>query len=374
MRALCFIACLSLLSACSSQSENTDQPQASVSNPSSLTISNYQSSSVSTSIPSGDFRHNENAERFIDYMVVKHNYDRDELVYWLSNARRLDFVIDLMDRQAPSKPTTTNRAPTPTGAWLKYRKQFVTPSNIQNGVTFWQQHKDALDRAYQIYGVPPEIVVGIIGVETRWGRVLGKTRLLDALATLAFDYPRRSEYFSGELETFLLMARDQHVDAHELRGSFAGAMGYCQFMPSSYRAYAVDFDGDGHINLWDADDAIGSVAHYFQMNGWVKGDSIAVRGFGQALGLKYGFENRYPIKALSAAGLRPTQSLGAHQEASVLRLDVGTGFEYWYGLPNFYAITRYNRSVHYSMAVWQLGAAVKQAITADSGNIRVVKR
>ena len=375
MRALCIAAFLVMLTACSSQNEQGSQSPASISNPSTLKISNYNTLPIRSHISSGDYQNNENAERFIEYMVAKHNYDRDELVYWLSNARRLDFVINLMDRQAPSKPSTAKpRPPVPTGAWLKYRKQFITPSNVQNGVAFWQQHKKALDRAYQVYGVPPEIIVGIIGVETRWGRVLGKTRLLDALATLAFDYPRRSEYFSGELETFLLMARDQHVDAHELRGSFAGAMGYCQFMPSSYRAYAVDFDGDGHINLWDADDAIGSVAHYFQMNGWVKGDSIAVRGFGQAPGLKYGFENRYPVKTLSAAGLRPTQSLGAHQEASVLRLDVGTGFEYWYGLPNFYAITRYNRSVHYSMAVWQLGAAVKQAVSGDTGNIRVVKR
>ncbi len=195
--------------------------------------------------------------------------------------------------------------------------------------------------------------------------------MLDALATLSFNYPRRAEYFTKELETFLLMARDEHVDAHELRGSFAGAMGYCQFMPSSYKQYAVDFNQDGHINLWDPEDAIGSVARYFQAHGWTPGDDIAIRGTGQAPGLKYGFENRYPVKALMSAGLNPSRSLGNHTEASVLRLDVGTGYEYWYGLTNFYTITRYNKSVHYSMAVWQLGEAVKQEFHKSGSPLRL---
>lgn len=131
----------------------------------------------------------------------------------------------------------------PNGAWLSYRKQFITPDNVQNGVVFWNQYEDALNRAWQVYGVPPEIIVGIIGVETRWGRIMGKTRILDALATLSFNYPRRAEYFSSELETFLLMARDEQDDPLDLKGSFAGAMGYGQFMPSSYKQYAVDFNG-----------------------------------------------------------------------------------------------------------------------------------
>lgn len=370
---LASLAFLALIAGCSSHDDTDQTPSARQQNdPVQEQFSEHTQQSVSH-ITAGDFHDNANADRFIDYMVTKHNYDRRELEYWISNARRLDFVIRLMDRQAPARPGLS--APTvPTGAWLRYRRQFITPDNIQNGVAFWQQHADALNRAYQQYGVPPEIIVGIIGVETRWGRVLGKTRLLDALATLAFDYPRRSEYFSKELETFLLMARDEHVDAHELRGSFAGAMGYCQFMPSSYKAYAVDFNHDGHINLWDPDDAIGSVAHYFQANGWKAGDAIAIRGNGQAPGFRYGFETRYPVQALAAAGLRPTQPLGNHQSASVLRLDMGTGYEYWYGLPNFYAITRYNRSVHYSMAVWQLGETVKQAVASENSQIRVVNR
>lgn len=354
------LALSSLLTACSNHDATTNTD-------SSLPVRNdiknataYNNDDVSTAnIGGGDFKNNQNARHFIDYMVSKHNYDRNQLEYWISHAKRLDSVITLMDRQAPSRGSKPS---SPTGAWLRYKKQFITADNVNNGAEFWQQHAAALDRAYQLYGVPPEIIVGIIGVETRWGRVMGKTRLLDALATLAFDYPRRADYFSRELETFLLMARDEQIDPHELRGSFAGAMGYCQFMPSSYKSYAVDFNNDGHINLWDPEDAIGSVAHYFQANGWTSGDPIAIRGIGQALGFKYGFENRYPVQSITAAGLKPSSSLGNHTNASVLRLDIGTKYEYWYGLGNFYTITRYNRSVHYSMAVWLLGDAVKQTV------------
>lgn len=307
----------------------------------------------------GDFANNPNAQQFIDRMVNKHGFDRQQLQEILSQAKRLDSVLRLMDNQAP---TTSVKPPSgPNGAWLRYRKKFITPDNVQNGVVFWNQYEDALNRAWQVYGVPPEIIVGIIGVETRWGRVMGKTRILDALATLSFNYPRRAEYFSGELETFLLMARDEQDDPLNLKGSFAGAMGYGQFMPSSYKQYAVDFSGDGHINLWDPVDAIGSVANYFKAHGWVKGDQVAVMANGQAPGLPNGFKTRYSISQLAAAGLTPQQPLGNHQQASLLRLDVGTGYQYWYGLPNFYTITRYNHSTHYAMAAWQLGQAVALA-------------
>lgn len=307
----------------------------------------------------GDFANNPNAQQFIDKMVNKHGFDRQQLQEILSQAKRLDSVLRLMDNQAP---TTSVKPPSgPNGAWLRYRKKFITPDNVQNGVVFWNQYEDALNRAWQVYGVPPEIIVGIIGVETRWGRVMGKTRILDALATLSFNYPRRAEYFSGELETFLLMARDEQDDPLNLKGSFAGAMGYGQFMPSSYKQYAVDFSGDGHINLWDPVDAIGSVANYFKAHGWVKGDQVAIMANGQAPGLPNGFKTKYSISQLAAAGLTPQQPLGNHQQASLLRLDVGTGYQYWYGLPNFYTITRYNHSTHYAMAVWQLGQAVALA-------------
>ncbi|MDU6924948.1 lytic murein transglycosylase B [Franconibacter helveticus 513] len=308
-------------------------------------------------MPGGDFANNAAAQQFIDKMVSKHGFDRQQLHEILSQAKRLDYVLRLMNQQAPTTQPPTG----PNGAWLRYRSKFITPDNVQNGVVFWNQYQDALNRAWQVYGVPPEIIVGIIGVETRWGRVMGKTRILDALATLAFEYPRRADYFAGELETFLLMARDEGDDPLALKGSFAGAMGYGQFMPSSYKEYAVDFNGDGHINLWDPVDAIGSVANYFKEHGWVKGDVVAVPANGQAPGLENGFKTKYSVSQLAVAGLTPQQPIGNHQEASLLRLDIGTGYQYWYGLPNFYAITRYNHSTHYAMAVWQLGQAVSLA-------------
>lgn len=342
-----------LLAACSSKPKTAAAP-ATAGTPSGGFLLEPQHNAL---IPTGDFANNPAAEQFIDKMVSKHGFDRQQLHEILSQAKRLDYVLRLMDRQAPTGLPPSG----PNGAWLRYRKQFITPDNVQNGVAFWNQHEAALKRAWQVYGVPPEIIVGIIGVETRWGRVMGKTRILDALATLSFNYPRRAEYFSGELETFLLMARDESDNPLDLKGSFAGAMGYGQFMPSSYKQYAVDFNGDGHINLWDPEDAIGSVANYFKQHGWVKGDQVAVQAMGQAPGLENGFKTKYSVSQLAAAGLTPMDSLGNHQQASLLRLDVGTGYQYWYGLPNFYTITRYNHSTHYAMAVWQLGQAVALA-------------
>lgn len=363
------LSLLPLLSACSSTAPQTppSQPATTVTVSRFLPpdppadqprLSNWQDATA----PLGDYAYHPKAQAFIEYMVEQHQYDRTQLTYWLNHAKRLDYVLRLMDRQAPSSPTPIG----PNGAWLRYRQKFITPGNVQNGVDFWQEHSDTLLRAQRQYGVPPEIIVGIIGVETRWGRVMGNTRLLDALATLAFDYPRRETFFTGELENFLLMAREDGVDAHELRGSFAGAMGYCQFMPSSFKAYAVDFNGDGKIDLWDPEDAIGSVANYFQAHGWTQNDTIAVKARGQADNLKPGLKQPYPVTTLQAAGLRPLARVD-HTEALLLRLDMGKKYEYWYGLPNFTSITRYNHSVYYAMAVWQLGEAVKQQIGGTPG-------
>ncbi|MEN4890403.1 lytic murein transglycosylase B [Erwinia billingiae] len=305
----------------------------------------------------GDFANNPATERFIDKMVREHGFQRQQLHDVLAQANNLNWVIRLMDRQAPISQGPTG----PNGAWIRYRAKFITPSNVQNGVMFWNQYQDALQRAYQTYGVPPEIIVGIIGVETRWGRVMGKTRIIDALSTLAFNYPRRADFFSAELETFLLMAREEGDDPLDLRGSYAGAMGYGQFMPSSFKSYAVDFNGDGHINLWDPVDAIGSVAHYFNAHGWVKNGTVAVPATGPDTTWETGFKTRYSVSSLAAGGFRPQLKLDGNQQVSLLRFDMGTSYQYWFGLPNFYAITRYNHSNHYAMAVWQLGLAVKDA-------------
>lgn len=296
-------------------------------------------------------------EQFISRMVSKHGFDRQQLRNVLAQANELDWVIRLMDKQAPKKGSST----VPNGAWIRYKNKFITANNIPKGVEFWNKYEKELQRAYKEYGVPPEIIVGIIGVETGWGRVMGKTRIIDALSTLSFAYPRRAEYFSNELEDFLLMARDEKIDPFDLTGSFAGAMGYGQFMPSAFRNYAVDFNHNGHTDLWDPVDAIGSVANYFKGSGWQKDKPVAVMADGQTTALDTGFSTKYSTDVLSKAGLKPKKSLSGYKEASLLRLDMGDRYQFWYGLPNFYVITRYNHSTHYAMAVWQLGEAVKNA-------------
>lgn len=296
-------------------------------------------------------------EKFIDKMVNKHGFDREQLREVLAQTTKLDWVINLMDKQAPQSGPSTG----PNGAWIRYKNKFITPSNLPRGVEFWHKYEKELAQAYKEYGVPPEIIVGIIGVETGWGRVMGKTKIIDALSTLAFYYPRRSVYFAKELEDYLIMCRDEGVDPFDLNGSFAGAMGYGQFMPSAFRNHAVDFNHDGHVDLWDPVDAIGSVANYFKAYGWQKGKKVAVRADGQALSLETGFSTKYSIERLAKAGLKPQSTLDGNKQVSLLRLDMGNRYQYWYGLPNFYVITRYNHSSYYAMAVWQLGLAVKAA-------------
>lgn len=211
---------IALLAACSSKPSSSDvAPQDA---PSSGGFLRQAPASSDRPALYSDFATNPNAERFIEKMVSEHGFDRQALHNPLAQTQRLDGVLRLMDKQAPVAQGATG----PNGAWLRYRKKFITPDNVQNGVAFWNQNQDALDRAWRQYGVPPEIIVGIIGVETRWGRVMGRTRIIDALATLVFNYPRRGDYFAAELETFLLMARDEGDDPLALRGSYAGAMGY----------------------------------------------------------------------------------------------------------------------------------------------------
>ncbi len=313
----------------------------------------------------GDFAGYPAFERFIQRMDRQHGFDPQTLRRTLARAERQDWIIEAMDR-----PVRKSKSTGPNGSWNRYQAKFITPDNIDKGVQFWRQHASVLERASARYGVPPEIIVGIIGVETRWGRILGKTRTIDALSTLAFAYPRRADYFSGELESFLIMARDEGFDPFGPKGSFAGAMGLGQFMPSSFHSYAVDFTGDGHRDLWNPVDAIGSVANYFKGHGWRRGEPVAVRAnaSGASLGaLKTGFDARYPVSTLKAAGLEPSGSLGGASEARLLRLDLGSGYEYWLGLHNFYVITRYNHSTYYAMAVWQLGNAVKARVRGLPG-------
>ncbi len=291
---------------------------------------------------------------FIREMAVRHRFDAARLQAAFDRAYSKPDIIAAMNRPAEAK------------AWHAYRTIFINPKRIQGGVDFWRANQAALTRAERTFGVPPEIVVAIIGVETQYGGNMGKYRVLEALSTLAFDYPRRADYFRKELENFLLLTRAEGIDPLTPRGSYAGAMGYGQFMPSSFRSYAVDFDGDGHRDLWrNPRDAVGSVANYFQKHGWRAGEPVAVpaRVDGVApvalISRKLSLPNR-DLSSWQAQGIVPRAAVAGNRAALLLEFQGQDGFEYWLGFHNFYAITRYNHSQSYAMAVYQLSREIRQ--------------
>lgn len=289
---------------------------------------------------------------FIDEMSAKHDFSGDELAQLFRQAAFRQDIIDAMTRPAERRP------------WHSYRPIFLTERRIEGGVEFWREHEDILQRAQERFGVPPEFITAIIGVETSYGRNTGRHRVLDSLATLAFDYPPRSSFFRGELEQYLILAREEHFDPLTLTGSYAGAMGKPQFIPSSYRHYAIDFDGDGQRDLFDnTADIIGSVANYFKAHFWVPGAPVvgaaSVRGEAYRTLLERGIKPHTPVRDLAGFGIDLKDALPPDALASLVELEGSNGQEYWVALDNFYVITRYNRSSLYAMAVYQLAQEIR---------------
>jgi len=290
----------------------------------------------------------------IDEMVAEHAFDRQTLLQVFADAQYKDSIIQLMNKPAEGKP------------WKDYRPIFVTTKRANGGKAFMASHRETLLRAEQQFGVPAEIIVAIIGVETRYGKQAGKTRVLDALSTLAFDYPRRSAFFRKELKAYLLLTRDEQMNPRSLKGSYAGAMGYGQFMPSSFLEYAIDFDGDGRKDIWhNPVDAIGSVANYFARHGWKNTEPVVSKarftGNGNEVTWVKGRKNlkpEYQLSQLIALGLQPQADLSVDLPATAMRLTGAKGKEYWVGLHNFYVITRYNHSALYAMSVYQLSQQI----------------
>ncbi len=241
--------------------------------------------------------------------------------------------------------------------WDVYRELFLTKERLSAGIHFWQNNIQALERAQKEFNVPPHIIVAIIGVETLYGKHQGNYRVLDALTTLAFYYPKRSVFFTHELGQFLLLCREQHVSATHYFGSYAGAIGKPQFMPSSYRFYAIDFSGKGKPDLINEDkDVVGSVANYFHRHGWKLNDKIAVPANIQGTNYKsLSFNTKkpaYEVKELIKAGVKlPTTPFEDRVKAGIIELTTKTGQEYWVAYPNFYVITRYNTSPQYALVV-----------------------
>jgi membrane-bound lytic murein transglycosylase B len=251
-------------------------------------------------------------------------------------------------------------------SWDQYRPLFVNEQRILGGVTFWDDHEAALLRAHERFGVPESIIVAILGVETLYGKNTGNFRVMDALTTLAVDYPARSDFFRTELEQYLMLARDYGIDPLSVKGSYAGAMGIGQFMPSSYRKFGLDFDGDGHSDLWrNTEDAIGSVGNYFQSYGWQAGEPVAVsvevKGEETREAANTGWGARHSVEEWEKRGVVLHGSAWPLTEAMLIRLDTTSGPEYWLGFQNFYVITRYNRSLQYAMAVYQLAGEIESA-------------
>jgi membrane-bound lytic murein transglycosylase B len=292
---------------------------------------------------------------FIREMVEKHAFVEKELTFLFARTRREPAILAAI---APPKEA-------PMRSWQVYRSRFLTEGRIAEGAEFWRRNAAALERASQERGVPPEIIVAIIGVETIYGRQMGTWRVIDALATLAFDYAPRAEFFRGELEQYLLFARDAGLDVFSVRGSYAGAIGIPQFMPGSYRRFAVDFDGDGAIDLRASPvDAIGSVANFLVQHGWQRGQRIAlpalVSGGNFRELVDAGIEPKTPISELKRYGVETRTDLPPETPVALIELESpGAPSEYRLGLRNFYVITRYNRSVMYASAVTDLAEAIK---------------
>jgi len=268
----------------------------------------------------------------------------------LADATCQQDIIDAITRPAESKP------------WRSYRPIFLTSARIADGRAFLHAHADALAQVQAQTGVPAALIVAIIGVETNYGRNSGRYRVLDALYTLAFHYPPRQAFFRAELAQLFALARDESLDLATLKGSYAGAMGWGQFMPSSYRHFARDGDGDGRRDLFASlPDVFASIANYFVAHGWEPGHPVAVPATAAAAAQRTGdatMEPKWRLAQLGERGFRPQLAVGHDLPASLLALDGERDAEYWITFQNFYAITRYNRSPMYAMAVYQLAQAI----------------
>jgi membrane-bound lytic murein transglycosylase B len=297
----------------------------------------------------------EDVQGFIRQMVERHGFVEKELAFLFSRAKREPAILAAI---APPKTA-------PMRSWQTYRGRFINDARITEGVEFRRRHSAALERAEKEHGVPEEIIVAIIGVETVYGRQMGTWRVIDALSTLAFDYAPRAEYFLGELEQYLLFTREAGMDVFSVRGSYAGAIGIPQFMPGSYRRFAVDFDGDGAIDLRASPaDAIGSVANFLAKHGWQRGERVElparVAGDTYRELLAVGIEPKTPLSQMKRYGVETRTDLALETPVALIELESpGGATEYRLGLRNFYVLTRYNRSVLYASAVYDLAQEIK---------------
>ena len=300
-----------------------------------------------------DYSENDETAEFIDYMAQKHGYEKSYLEAIFQREKYQEKVVRIMNRQ-----------PEGTMTWQRYRGIMVNESRISAGKAFIKSHKQDLKRAEKIYGVPAEIIASIIGIETRYGRIKGNIRVIDSLSTLAFDYPRRSKFFKVQLEEFLLLSREENFNLEEIEGSIAGAMGYGQFMPDSYRDYAVDFDNDGVRDILNNPiDAIGSVANFLNKKGkWKPNVPIAMRAkaISKVKEITSSFKPYMTEIELEEFGLEATEIIPSNLKFVPISLNLEDGYEYWLGFDNYQSISRYNRSKLYVMAVFEFSNSLSK--------------
>jgi membrane-bound lytic murein transglycosylase B len=307
-----------------------------------------------------DYSENARATAFVQKVVAKHGWDKAEITALLAQAQKQESVIKAIERPAESK------------SWAQYQDIFLIPKRIEGGVEFWNKHAKTLARAEQQFGVPAQIIVAILGVETLYGERMGTYRVIDTLVTQAFEFPAdswRARFGAEQLESLILLAKEQKFNPLELEGSYAGAMGYGQFIPTSYRAYAVDFDGDGIDDIWhNPVDAIGSIANYLKENGWRGGEDItvpaAVAAKADPAVVNRALKADSTITELEQKGYTATIKV-QKQSAGVVELEGKNGQEFWLGLANYFVITTYNRSRLYAMAVYQLSEKIVSERNGD---------
>ena len=306
-----------------------------------------------------DYAANPAVQEYMGELQAEHGFDAEWLSGVFASANKSDDVIARISRPAERALK-----------WHEYRRIFMTDKRIAGGVEFWRKHRQAMGAARTEFGVAEEVITAVIGVETLYGKVLGSHRVLDALTTLAFEYPRRAAFFKGQLTEFLLLVREEDADPLAFKGSYAGAMGYGQFIPSSYRAYAVDFDDDGQRDIWrNETDAIGSVANYFAKHGWRGTGPVAlpveVADDDLRAAANAGLDLNLAVGDLRAQGVSGLEAVDDAAKAALFRMETERGEEFWLGLHDFYVITRYNRSAMYALAVLQLSQAIRKRFDGE---------
>jgi membrane-bound lytic murein transglycosylase B len=315
-------------------------------------MGNYQSTKLT-----GDFAKSKTALAFIDKVSRDHALSKAYLLGVFSQVKNQPKTLKTINK--PTEKVGVSK-----GSWNRYKENRITDAKVKQAVKFWQENHTTLALAEARYHVPPEVIIAIMSIETNIGGYFGNTRVIDPLATLTFGKNRRQDYYATELTKLLLMASQESLDPLKLKGSYAGAMGYGQFMPSSFLKYMIDFNGDGKKDLWDKQDAIGSIANYFNQNDWKYGKGVAVRAKARGKSYKtlnYGWRYPYTLKVLAKHGIRPVNKVDTDGNVYYVRLVTHKDYELWIGGHNFYVITRYNNSSKYALTTWILAQKIKKS-------------